>query len=298
MRANILTCSVLTFAIVAITGCKSSQQTSVTQPEKKPAASAQTVTRLAADELKHLTGEWSVTAIGDSVLDVELLPVVNLQLPDNKNETNKNILLCYANGGCNTINGQFEVGDNGIIEPSGEFISTMMYCPEPNFDLMLGQAFADVKKYTLTKASGEQTLSLYSSNGKKSMTLRKHDSGFLNGAWRITSINGKPIAADTGMEMVIDLPERRVHMNAGCNIVNATINPMMDTPNGIKFGNMRSTRMTCPNIELEYALLQNLEKVTKCARSGKKSTALLEDASGKVLISMTRMELDENNDLQ
>lgn len=112
---------------------------------EKPAASAQTVTRLAADELKHLTGEWSVTAIGDSVLDVELLPVVNLQLPDNKNETNKNILLCYANGGCNTINGQFEVGDNGIIEPSGEFISTMMYCPEPNFDLMLGQAFADVK---------------------------------------------------------------------------------------------------------------------------------------------------------
>lgn len=92
------------------------------------------------------------------------------------------------------------------------------------------------------------------------MTLRKHDSGFLNGAWRITSINGQPIAADTGMEMVIDLPERRVHMNAGCNIVNATINPMMDTPNGIKFGNMRSTRMTCPNIELEYALLQNLER--------------------------------------
>lgn len=174
----------------------------------------------------------------------------------------------------------------------------MMLCPDPNFDLMMGQAFSKVKKYTVAETSDESTLSLYDATGKKLMDLRKHDIGFLNGAWRVTSIEGKPIAPEVGMEMVIDLPEHRVHMNAGCNIVNGTIDPVMDTPAGIKFSNMASTRMTCPNIELEYSLLQNLEKVAKCVRSGKKDTALLENATGKVLITMTRMELDENNGLQ
>lgn len=291
MRTTILTCSALLLCMVTITGCKSSQQTDMKQPEKTATTTA-SAAKLSPEVMDRIAGEWSVTAIGDSVLDVEKLPVISLQQPENKTNENVNTLLCYANGGCNTINGQFTVADGNAITPSGEFISTMMLCPDPNFDMMMGQAFPQVKSYAISDANGESVLTLYDAKGKKLMSLRKHDIDFINGAWRVTSIDGKQIAPEVGMEMVIDLPEHRVHMNAGCNIVNGTIEPVMDTPAGIKFSNMAATRMTCPNIELEYALLQNLEKVAKCVRSGKKDTALLENSTGKVLITMTRLELN------
>lgn len=289
MKKQVLTFSVILLGIAAITGCKSSQ-TNMKQTEK-PAAAAQTKTKLSPETMQAVSGEWSVTSIGDSILDVEQLPVVSLQIPVNPTAENINTLLCYANGGCNTINGQFTIGTNNTLVPSGEFISTMMMCPDPNFDLLMGQAFSKTKKYNLSDTGEESTMQLYDANGKKLMELRKHDIAFLNGAWRVTSIEGQPIAPEVGMEMVIDLPEHRVHMNAGCNIVNGSIDPVMDIPAGIKFSNMAATRMTCPNIELEYLLLQNLEKVAKCVRSGKKDTALLENATGKVLITMTRMDL-------
>lgn len=290
MRTTMLTCSALLLGMITITGCKSSQQTNMKQPANN-VTQTKPVAKLSPEVMDKLSGEWSITSIGDSVLDVEQLPVVNLQQPENSTNENTNTLLCYANGGCNTINGQFTVADGNVMTPSGEFISTMMFCPDPNFDMMMGQAFPLVKSYTTSDTNGESTLTMYDAKGNKLMSLRKHDIEFLNGAWRVTSIEGKAIAPEVGMEMVIDLPEHRVHMNAGCNIVNGTIDPVMDTPAGIKFSNMAATRMTCPNIELEYALLQNLEKVTKCVRSGKKDTALLENATGKVLITMTRMEL-------
>lgn len=291
MKKTILTFSVIMLGMAAITGCKSSQ-TNMKDTDRTAAAAAQTKTKLSPETMDAFTGEWSITSIGDSVLDVMQLPVVGLQIPENATNENVNTLLCYANGGCNTINGQFTVGADNVLVPSGEFISTMMMCPDPNFDMMMSQAFANTKKYAISDNNGsEPTMQLYDGNGKQLMQLRKHDIEFLNGAWRVTSIDGQAIAPEVGMEMVIDLPEHRVHMNAGCNIVNGSIDPVMDIPAGIKFSNMAATRMTCPNIELEYLLLQNLEKVAKCVRSGQKETALLENATGKVLITMTRMDL-------
>lgn len=292
MKIKLLTLPIVLLGIAAITGCRSNQQTTAMNHPTKGTAASQTVAKLSSDVMDSLSGEWSVTSIGDSLLDVDKLPIVTLEQPENPTAENVNTLLCYANGGCNTINGQFTVAAGNAIKPSGDFISTMMLCPDPNFDLLMGQAFAKVAKYSLAETDSEATLSLYDAKGAKVMGLRKHDIDFLNGAWRVTAIEGNPIDPETGMEMVIDLPEHRVHINGGCNIINGSIDTVMGVAAGIKLSNMSSTRMTCPYIELEYALLQNLENVTKCVRAGKKDTALLEDASGKVLVTLTRMELD------
>lgn len=118
MRTRILTFSAIMLGIATITGCKSSQPTNMSQPTQKN-PSTPSVAQISQDVMEDLSGEWSVTAIGDSVLDVEQLPVVTLQQPENKTEENKNSLLCYANGGCNIINGQFTVLPATPLHPPG-----------------------------------------------------------------------------------------------------------------------------------------------------------------------------------
>ena len=45
---------------------------------------------------------------------------------------------------------------------------------------------------------------------------------FINGAWQIIEV-GKEKCDDESLRLVIDIPELRIHGNAGCNIVNGQL---------------------------------------------------------------------------
>ena len=123
------------------------------------------------------------------------------------------------------------------------------------------------------------------------MKLRKRNLAFLNGAWRVTAIEGQPISAR--IMMVIDIDENRVHGNAGCNMLNGEIVVNLDKGNGLEFKNLATSRMTCPDIATEQAFLLALENVDTADKGASDNEALLKNTSGQVIITLTRLTPEE-----
>lgn len=278
----------------AIVGCSSAQKSSATSSTTHHDTHRQEVSHLSPAVIDSLTGDWSVVEVGETAVDLEQLPTVSLSLPDNDMAYGPDIVLCYAFNGCNTINGKFKVAPGHKMAPEGDFISTLMVCPGVDYDQLVSNAVNVVQAYDLASTSGESTLHLYDKTGRKMLTLRKHDLEFLNGAWRVTRLGADVEVPDSvGMEMVIDLPEGRVHANGGCNVINGKVEPVMAVDGGLSFSDMSSTRMTCPSIALEQSLLGNLGEVAKAVRGGKDDTALLLGANGNVLVALRRIDLKQ-----
>lgn len=288
MKTHIIPIMALAAAI-GLGACSSSKNAA---PSQTPAKNSP-ATALSKAAVDSITGDWSVVEVQGSPVELEVLPTVNLSLPDSEVVYPGDVVLCYAFSGCNTINGAFKLTPGHGMTPQGEFISTLMLCPEPNYDQAVQDAVNLVTAYDIETSGTESTLSLYDKGGKKLVTLSKHNIEFLNGAWRVTGIDGEPVAADEGVQMVVDLSEGKLHANGPCNVINGSIEPVMATQSGIRFYNMASTRMTCPSMPLEQKFLSALGNVGKAVKGGKKDTALLQDAKGKTLITMTRMDMNE-----
>ena len=284
-------------ASLALAGCSSSQKSvGATASSTVHHASSAThmPSQLTPEVIDSLTGDWSVVSVGDAAVDLEQLPTVSLSLPDSDIEYGPDVVLCYAFNGCNTINGRFKVAPGHRMAPEGDFISTMMVCPGVDYDRLVSDAVNIVQAYDLASTSGESTLHLYDAKGRKMLTLRKHDLEFLNGAWRVTRLGADVAVPDSvGMEMVIDLPEGRVHANGSCNVINGKVTPVMAVDGGLRFADLTSTRMYCPSIDLEQSLLGNLGEVAKAVRGGKGDTALLLGENGAPLVTLRRIALSD-----
>lgn len=295
MTTSMKSLAVLLAALApAITGCGSAQKSASTTASTTHKTTQHAVSQLTPAVIDSLTGDWSVVEVGETAVDLEQLPTVNLSLPDSDIAYGPDIVLCYAFNGCNTINGKFKVAPGHKMAPEGDFISTLMVCPGVDYDQLVSNAVGVVENYDLASVSGESTLHLYDKTGRKMLTLRKHDLEFLNGAWRVTRLGADVAVPDSvGMEMVIDLPEGKVHANGGCNVINGKVEPVIATDGGLHFTDLMSTRMYCPSIELEQSLLGNLAEVAKAVRGGKPDTALLLGANGNILVTLRRMDLSE-----
>ena len=123
------------------------------------------------------------------------------------------------------------------------------------------------------------------------MKLQKQNLAFLNGAWQGTASEGKAITAK--IKIVIDVEEKRVHGNAGCNLINGEIIVNLDKGNGIEFKNLATSRMICPDIATEQAFLLALENVDTAAEGETPNQAVLKDNDGKTILSLTRLSPDE-----
>ena len=149
-----------------------------------------------------------------------------------------------------------------------------------------------VTNYSLEQVGSEYLLYMKDDTGKNLMILRKADVSFMNGAWRISKLNGKEIAADKEMKMVLDLAELKVHGNAGCNVFNGSLVIDQNRQNSLQFKDVATTRMTCPDIALEQEFLRTLSTVVTVVPGHNKSTADLKDAEGKTVIALSRLNLN------
>ena len=81
--------------------------------------------------------------------------------------------------------------------------------------------------------------------------------------WKLIEINGNPVAIDKSMArepfIILKNDDSRVNANGGCNMLMGTfeIGPM----NRIKFSQMISTMMACPDMKIETELKTVLETV-------------------------------------
>lgn len=203
----------------------------------------------------------------------------------------------YARTDCNTLNGVLALNTGNALAPAGESASTMRLCPDARWETPIAQALNSVRSYRLER-EGSDDYMLYFKNeeGKTTMTLLKNDLAFINGAWKVTDIGATEISRTSlpgPMQLVIDIPELRVHGNTGCNILNGTLVRNPDVANSLSFININTTRMGCPDAGTEQQLVNALSKVVTVTPGPDNDTALLCDAAGNTLIRLSRISAAE-----
>lgn len=233
--------------------------------------------------LKVLEGEWSIIDVlgKEVVVNGENHPKLTIT------PTLGGLLEVIGYNGCNYLNGHWNLRDNRII-PAGEFISTLKSCPDAPYEFSVNQALAQAASYQLTDGSN---VTLLSASGSPVMKLRKRGLGFLNGAWRVTSIDAQPVTAN--IYIVIDVDEAKVHGNAGCNLLNGEIVVNLDKGDGIEFRNLVTTRMTCPDIAVERQFLLALENVATASKGADIDKAVLNNSSDKPVVTLERLSADQ-----
>lgn len=231
-----------------------------------------------------IAGEWIiVSASGKQIPTTDEMPYITFEKATGR---------FYASDGCNIVNGAYKLDADNTITFANT-ISTMKYCSDLGYDTLIASALSGSEALTfkIDNIGHESFIRLYNKKGTEIMSARKHNMDFLNGNWQITSVGGKNVDNDEAT-MFIDINELKIHGNTGCNYFNGQLYINPDKSNAIDFSNIASTRMACPNMEQESAILLSLEE-TATAIQGSEDRVMLLSQSGKELISLRRIPATE-----
>lgn len=84
----------------------------------------------------------------------------------------------------------------------------------------------------------------------------------LSGEWNIVELNGKHLdPKETNQFLGIEQTTKRLFGNAGCNRMMGEVEYTPGDKNIIRFLNVATTRMACPDMEVETELLNALSEV-------------------------------------
>ncbi|MDE5837680.1 MAG: META domain-containing protein, partial [Paramuribaculum sp.] len=166
-----------------------------------------------------LYGEWTVSNVNNQGVVGDERPYVVFDTTG----VNPFEVRIYADNGCNVLNGAMAVTPGGEMKKASEFLSTMKYCADAPYEIGINMAFETVRKFNIEKIGNDYLLYMKNSSGNTVMILRKSDISFVNGAWEVTKLGNEEISSNSGMKLVIDVPELKVHGNTGCNILNGNI---------------------------------------------------------------------------
>lgn len=108
----------------------------------------------------------------------------------------------------------------------------------------------------------------------------------LQGDWNITQVNGKAATAQRAPFITLDVKTGRVSGCAGCNRMMGQVHIDSTKTGNITFGNMGCTRMLCPDMETETAILAALTQVARY--SGNKDSITLCDKKGHALMHLCK----------
>ena len=269
-------------AVLFLCSCNSRKVAVTTTGQVK----TETATQTEGAIQKVLYGQWIATNINGTAVTGNGRPYMVFD----ESSTNPFIVNLYAYDGCNILNGALAVTPGGQMSRTSEFLSTMKMCPDAQYEIGFTMALNTVSKYSIEQVGRDYLLYIKNAQGNTTMTLRKSDLGFANGAWQVTKLNGTAVPTDVEMQMVIDIPEQKLHGNAGCNTMNGSIYMNPDKQNSLEFKNIATTRMTCPQIALEQQLLTALAQVTT-VQLGKDGSLMLDDANCHTLVTLTKLNL-------
>ncbi|MCL3850682.1 MULTISPECIES: META domain-containing protein [Parabacteroides] len=111
----------------------------------------------------------------------------------------------------------------------------------------------------------------------------------LDGEWSVVELNGKRLdPADSKQLIVIDVARKHLSGNAGCNRMNGNIEYTDAQKNIIKFPQVATTRMACPDMKGEQEFLDALNKVVRFQAEGLtkpvNTVALYGTDNGKLMV--------------
>lgn len=272
-------------ALATMASCKSPQQVNV---NSVGVVKTETPAQTEGAIQKVLYGPWTVMDVnGMKVSGNTDLPYVEFS----EDASNPFLVKCYAYNGCNYLNGEYAVTPGGNMKPTSEFATTMRMCHDAPYEMGVNMALGMVDSYRIEKIGIDYILYLNNADGNTMLTLRKYDPTFINGTWMITSIEGSSVSEDDDIQLALNLKEKSVHGNSGCNMLNGSFVVDPNVQNSIQFVNLATTRMMCPNIQLEQKFLDALNRVRTIIPGTSANTASLRDEAGQVLITMQRIEV-------
>lgn len=275
-------------AITILAASTSSCGTSNTAPSNTAGVvKTETLSQTEGAIHKVLFGSWTALSVGTQKVTGTDRPYIEF----GENPANPFLVKCYAYDGCNYINGEYAVTPGGSIKPTQDNVSTMRMCPDAKYEMDFNIALKTMTSYKIEKVGLDYILYLKNSSGATLLTLQKFENDFLNGAWSVKSIQGTSVDPDLNLILVIDLNEHSIHGDVGCNTLNGRITVNPDIQNSISFTDMATTRMTCPAIATEQALLNALNTVVSLRPAGSDDTAILLNAEGSEAVSLQRVDL-------
>ena len=111
----------------------------------------------------------------------------------------------------------------------------------------------------------------------------------LDGEWNITEVDGQQISTERMPFIGFDVVQKRIYGNSGCNRMMGTFEADSLKPGALKFGQIGSTRMMCPDMKVEQMVLGALDKVTSFQTvSDKPEVIFLCNQDGQSLITLEK----------
>lgn len=208
--------------------------------------------------LSSMNGEWNIVEINGAAVTPsqgQSAPTIGFDITTGK---------VYGNSGCNRLMGSFDVNAKAGTIDLGQLGSTRMMCPDMTLEQNVLSTLTQVKGY---KKMGKASMALCNAANRPVMVLEKKGAGLklsaLKGEWLITEVNGE--AVPTGMEkqpfIAFDVKEKKIHGNAGCNLMNGAFNTDAANAQSISFPAVASTMMACPDMDTEGKIMKALHEV-------------------------------------
>lgn len=234
---------------------------------------------------KSINGHWYIASVGTHTLrGIEEDEWPYLDFVDTEARF-------YGNDGCNIINGSYRIGAGQTLALSN-VAASMRLCPDDSLAYPIANALNSTASYSIaTKNDGTKILSLHNDKNLTVMTLHMSDIDFVNGPWQVVGINGNPVSAENA-RLIFDVAEETVSGNAGCNRLRGKISRNPQVNGSLQLSDLVTTRMTCPDIATESALLVALEEVVS-AKPGKDHTVILLDAGGKPVVTLKKLNKND-----
>lgn len=170
----------------------------------------------------------------------------------------------------------------------------MKMCADAQFEYLINLAVSDVRSYTARQEGPVTFLDLKGAEGNTVLVLRRHNMDFLNGAWKVETLNGKALTGEDDATMTINIPDLKIHGTTGCNIFNGSLFIDPDKINSMQFMDIATTRMMCPPDSRETEFLLGLESV-ETAKSLDGNTIAMYDTEGNEIFKMHKIELREDS---
>lgn len=239
-----------------------------------------------ADEQAHgvITGDWAIETVLGKPAVGETAPFLKFAPGENH---------VYGNNGCNTMSGDYTWDSAKKTISFGNIATTMMLCAKTGItDVEIGQALQLAKKYAIDYTGSDHQLTFYDEAGNVVMQLMHRDFHFLDGTWAVEKIDGEKVTVE-GMKLALDVDEKKMHGNTGCNIINGELETDMDTANSISFSGIAMTRMACPDSGWETRMMVALEEAVTAKKINDDTVEFIGSNGKQVMLLKRTSPIDD-----
>lgn len=240
--------------------------------------------------VSDLDGEWNIIEInGTAVVPApdQPFPFIGFSMADGR---------VYGNSGCNRLMGSIDLNVKPGEIDLGQLGSTRMMCPDMTLERNVLSALSQVKKY---RKLSDGNMALCGSSKRPILVLQRKEAdtlvepSVLDGRWSVELVGGIPVPKDIEKQPFLEFNtlEKRLHGNAGCNIINGSFELENGENSKLTFGQVISTMMACPDMTLESQILQAINSVKSFGVTDEGNIELYNESGTPVLL------LKKSNDI-